>query len=123
LRYCDLRLIGKVRDYELNVNEDKFDLFNTSYTILKDKKLDTIEVHLKFVEDKKNIHMYIATKNAEDEDDTAPFSLKIDINNYDQISGLTEGSYKDIITFADNFHKDHLTALLNKKLFGGKTGE
>jgi len=104
----DLKIIGKVRDYTLEANEDKFDLFNNHYTVLPDKNLDSVDVHLKFVED---------------EDDYSPFSVKIDINNYDQVSGLTDGSYEDIISFADNFHKGSLCKLLNEKLFGGITGK
>ncbi|MDX9965290.1 hypothetical protein [Desulfobacter postgatei] len=122
----DLRLIGKVRDYTLEVDEvdvDRFDLFKSRYTVLLGKDLDTIDIHLKFVENNKNIHMYLSTKKADDEDDKPPFSIKIDINNYDQVSGLTDESYNDIISFADSFHKDSLVELLNNKLFGGGTGE
>lgn len=119
----DLRIIGKVRDYTLEVNKDRFDLFNSHYKVLPNKNLDSVDVHLKFVENDKNIHIYLNTKKAEDEDDDSPFSVKIDINNYDQVSGLTDGSYKDIISWADNFHKDSLCKLLNEKLFGGITGK
>lgn len=119
----DMRLIGKVRDYTLDVSEDRFDLFKSRYTVLPDKNLESIDVHLKFVEDDKNIHMYLTTKKAEDEDDDSQFSIKIDINNHNQVSGLTSSSYENIILFADSFHKDPLVELLNKKLFGGQTGE
>ncbi len=63
-------------------------------------------------ESNKNIHLHFYSEDVEDTDPDTLF-VKLDINNKDQISGLNENSYDEIINFADNYVKNKLIDVLN----------
>ena len=114
----DIKLLGKVSVCTYNIGQSGIDLLKKNTGLFQDEEVSTFNIRVTLVEQDKNIHFYINSLQEDDEETshTAKNSIiiKLDINNYDQVNGLNEHSFADIITFADCYAKDRLVSLLNK---------
>lgn len=118
ISFDDIKLIGKIREYQIS-GVGVYDEFIKKYPLISGERLSKVQLITTCVRDNKNIHIYITGGEAEIEGEPSVLNIKIDINNHDQASGLTEGAFQDIIDFSDAFCKDELYGLLNEKLLGG----
>lgn len=116
----DIKLIGKVSVHTYKIGQNGIDLLKKNTGLFQDEEVTTFNVKTTFVEQDKNIHFYLNSFQEDDEEtshsDKNSIAIKLDINNHNQVNGISENSFDDIITFADLYAKDRLAPLLNKYL-------
>lgn len=111
----DFKLIGKVFNFHFELGQDGIELLKQKTNLFSEKILSAFNVRVTIEENDKNIHLHFYSENSEDISSSTLF-VKMDINNKDQISGLNENSYNDIIGFADDYIRNDFLDLLNRNL-------
>ena len=111
----DFRLIGKVFSFQFELGRDGIELLKQKTSLFSGKTLSAFNVRVTIEENDKNIHLHFYSEDSEDISSTTLF-VKIDINNKEQISGLNENSYNDIVGFADDYIRNNFIDILNRNL-------
>ena len=119
VNFQDIKLIGKVSVQTYKIGQEGIELLKKNTGLFQNEEVTTFNVRATLVEQDKNIHFYINSLQENDEEtsshtDKNSVVIKLDINNHDQVNGINESSFGEIITFADIYAKDRLAPLLNK---------
>lgn len=108
----DVALVGKIFNYTIDLQEAGVNFVQRNIKIFSGEELTELRIKSTIKkEDKYLVHLGIEAMDQDSNKNT--ISLHVDINNSDQISGVNQTQYEEIIAYANNFVKNNLIDLLN----------
>ncbi len=113
----DFKLAGKVYNLLFRIGSDNIEFLQNRFSTLRDESLSLFLLRATAIREDINIHISLQNKQSEEdeEDEGADQTIlvKLDFNNRDQISGVSNDLASKIFEFADSFYKDQMIDFLN----------
>lgn len=110
-----VRLIGKVYTLHYTTDQPSVAMLKTKLGLFYGSDVNFIEVKTTIVEGDLNIHFHLRSKDdSASEGPTNIVRVRLDINNFDQFSGVKDDTIDEVIKFADNFVEKKLVEFANK---------
>lgn len=119
----DIKVIGKVFNFAFQMEQNSLDLLKSRTNLFRDKHLSSLSLKATILEEEKNIHIHIHNQDGleDTENNENILFITLDFNNHDQVSGVIESSFHEIMRFADDFVKNRLLHTLNQSLGESET--
>jgi hypothetical protein len=115
----DISVVGKVFSFVFSLDENAVDYLKQRTGLFADKDLAELSIKSTIIEEDKNIHIhtigrvYIESEDGNTEKLNKKLQVKLDINNRNQTTGISETTFDEVIQLADDFSNNSLIDVLN----------